>query len=101
MLRFQKYANTEFLRPLVNAMTCDPPEERPNASETLDIWRSVRRGLLRPHRFWRLRPRGEALWVHELINVVDLAKLAVLFPAKPFLHNDYVYDHVAALVTQY
>lgn len=81
----QKYANVEFLRPLVVAMTTTPTRDRPHVREVLQQWTAARPGIL--SRPWRLQIRGERTCARIAFGCLDATKLAILFPISFFVHH--------------
>ncbi|KAI0334926.1 hypothetical protein GY45DRAFT_1294684 [Cubamyces sp. BRFM 1775] len=67
-LFYEKYANVNMLTPLLYEMLSPDPAERPTAAESLEKFRSIRRGVSTLWASCRPRPRDESLPVTAVLN---------------------------------
>lgn len=70
------------MRPLVKSMTCNDPEQRPDAVTALQQWRQIRGGIFLFHRGWRLRKRSENVAQVMVFDVVHFMKLGILLSSR-------------------
>ncbi|KAK7689873.1 hypothetical protein QCA50_006512 [Cerrena zonata] len=76
---YEKYSNVGFLLPLIESMMRHDPEERPDASDALNLWRELRRNVWSAHSMWRLRERQES-WL-QFVILEDVALVHCLWRA--------------------
>lgn len=74
----QKYANVDFLLPLVNAMTAS----RPDAAAALRLWKKLRRRIWSVHRAWRLRWHNESKTLKRILDVEAFLRLGLWIPYR-------------------
>ncbi|KAI0771522.1 kinase-like domain-containing protein [Trametes elegans] len=73
----QKYSNVEMISQVVRRMTNRDPTSRPDASEALRIWKSIRVSVPRLNRMWRLKPKHESFVEGALKDVYSLLSAAM------------------------
>ncbi|KAI0356687.1 hypothetical protein OH77DRAFT_1589107 [Trametes cingulata] len=57
----EKYSNLGMIAPIVAAMTAMEPTARPDASEALNAWKSVRSRVSTRQKLWRVKARDESV----------------------------------------
>ncbi|VDB85842.1 unnamed protein product [Peniophora sp. CBMAI 1063] len=73
------YSNTQFLKPLIQAMTAQDPAARPTAAETLAKWNAISKPG-RYGRALRLRRRDEPALVSPIVGLFDrIGAVSALF----------------------
>jgi len=70
-----KYSNLGFLSPLIDNMTQNNPDERPDAQEALVQWRRIRPTIHLLRRRWQLRSREHSWLEQTVFDAVSLVNI--------------------------